>query len=521
VRLAKQRLEQLISEAGPESLSAGLRGLEKECLRVTPEGKIAQTLHPRMLGSALTHPSITTDYSEALLEFITPPMQSSTAAWARLDELHRFAHRALDKELLWPMSMPCTVEGDPSVPIAWYGTSNFGTLKHVYRRGLGHRYGRVMQAIAGVHFNYSLPESFWLAQAMPGQDAQPLQALKSDGYFRLIRNFQRHGWLITYLFGASPAVDKSFFGKAREDFAALDERTLYLPYATSLRMSDIGYKNRAQTKFDVAYDGLKSYLASLSHALEAPDPEYAAIGVVADGEYRQLSTNLLQLEAEYYSFVRPKSVPHGKETLSLSLRRRGVEYVEVRTLDLNPFEPAGVALEQMRFVEPFLILCMLLDSPPVSLDEQRQIDHNQTLVAREGRRPGLELVDAGKPRRLSEWGSALCQALLPICQVLDQTDAAAPYRQAVEVQLAVLGEPGATPSAQVLRQMRERKESFIEFALRLAHQHRAHYLAQALASEKRRELDQLAQASLAEQVQIEASDQIPFEQYRQHYLAQR
>lgn len=518
---ARQRLERLVAEAGAEVFTYGLRGLEKESLRVSGDGGIAQTPHPRALGSALTHPSITTDYSEALLEFITPPEPTALASMTALDEIHRYAYAKLDDELLWATSMPCIVGGDKTIPIAWYGSSNVGTMKHVYRRGLDYRYGRSMQAISGVHFNYSLPEAFWPVWQRVQDSPLPVDALRSEGYFRLIRNFQRFGWLIPLLFGASPALCKSFFRSPRTDFDDFDACTYYAPYATSLRMSDIGYKNRAQAGLKVSYDSLEAYVESLSRAIGTPDPDYDAMGVVVDGEYRQLNANILQIENEYYSFVRPKNVTRSGEKPSLGLKRRGVQYVEIRALDVNAFDPCGVALPQLYFLEALLIFCLLEDSPPIGAAEQAEIDHNQVAVAREGRRPGLKLRHNGGEICLIEWGRALCEALLPICELLDRGLPEQPYRGAIEQQLAVLGDLSLAPSARMLTEMRAAGETFVQFAMRLSRTHAEHFRAHPLSGETLARFERLAEESLAEQARLEASDTVSFPEYLANYFAQR
>ncbi|MCH9670350.1 MAG: glutamate--cysteine ligase, partial [Gammaproteobacteria bacterium] len=213
---------------------------------------------PLALGSTLTHPLITTDYSEALLEFITPPMASASESLARLEQIHRFTAARLGSERLWASSMPCVVNGDESVPIAVYGSSNSGTLRHVYRRGLALRYGRIMQVISGVHYNFSLPVAMWpvLHEGQSATTDSSLQAFISAQYMGLIRNVLRYGWLLLYLFGASPAVCRSFLGERADRFSHFDKSTVFEPYATSLRMSDIGYSNRNPAGLDVSYDTL-------------------------------------------------------------------------------------------------------------------------------------------------------------------------------------------------------------------------------------------------------------------------
>src|SRR5215469_12616115 len=225
------RLAKLVSRVDAGGLlRGGGKGLEKESLRVTQAGKLAQTPHPAALGSALTHPHITTDYSEALLEFVTAPFADVNQTLLSLMDIHAFAYQHMDGEMLWATSMPCVLEGDEGIPIARYGRSNVGMMKHVYRRGLGWRYGRAMQTISGVHFNYSFPTPLWPALQRAERDARPARRFQDEWYFRALRNFQRLGWLVPYLFGASPAMCKSFLRGRDLKFAEFDAHTLYEPY---------------------------------------------------------------------------------------------------------------------------------------------------------------------------------------------------------------------------------------------------------------------------------------------------
>ena len=147
------------------------RGIEKEGLRVTKYGNLALTPHPRSLGSALTNSSLTTDFSESLLEFITPVCDTAKDALQYLQNIHSFTASRLADEHVWCSSMPCMLPDDASIPLALYGSSNIGTMKTAYRRGLGHRYGRAMQTVAGIHYNFSLPDSFWQIE----QQSAPIQ----------------------------------------------------------------------------------------------------------------------------------------------------------------------------------------------------------------------------------------------------------------------------------------------------------------------------------------------------------
>ncbi len=521
-KLAKKRLARLINARNQELLCGGKKGLEKESLRVDAHGVIAQTSHPTSLGATVTHPYITTDYSEALLELITPPYSDLRDTLQFLHELHQFVTGRLGDEILWASSMPCAVEDDKSIPIAEYGASNVGFMKHVYRRGLEYRYGRRMQAISGVHFNYSVPEEFWSVFKDEENDAGTLQDFVADRYFGLIRNFQRYAWLVPYLFGASPAVCKSFLCGRTTHFANFDESTYYLPYATSLRMSDIGYKNKNQAVLDVSYSSLDEYVASLTHAIETPYPEYEAVGVKRDGKYVQLSTNILQIENEFYSFVRPKQITLSGEKPSVALRKGGVQYVEIRALDVIAHDPIGVHEEQLRFLEAFLLFCLLQESPEIDEREQRGIDYNERTVALRGREPGLSLQGKDGWRTLANWAGELFDEIAPFCEILDShsEDDGTRYDQALTVQRAKLADPALLPSTQILAAMREQQLTFAEYAMALSKQHARYFSSEQLDDQRVAYHNNVAAESLEEKKRLEMSDTMTFEKYLQRYFAQ-
>ncbi len=153
-------------------------------------------------------------------------------------------------------------------------------------------------------------------------------------------------------------------------FQTLGKGSLYLPYATSLRMSDLGYTNSAQSSLNISYNNLPDYIQGLRQAISTPSAEYASIGIKVDGEYQQLNSNILQIENEFYSTIRPKRTTQSGERPTCALKRRGVEYIEVRALDVNPFSAVGINAEQMRFLDLFLIYCLLEQSPDLSAEEQ-------------------------------------------------------------------------------------------------------------------------------------------------------
>ncbi|MBR9885596.1 MAG: glutamate--cysteine ligase [Oceanospirillales bacterium] len=516
----EKHLDLLVANGQAKLLTQLNHGIEKEGLRVDALGHLAQTDHPRALGSALTHPQITTDYSEALLEFITPVCESPAQALEQLANLHRYCFENLGEEELWAASMPCDIPSEAQIRIAEYGNSNVGRLKHIYRVGLEHRYGKMMQTIAGIHYNFSLPEAFWpVYQSLiksPGDE----RAFQSAGYFKLIRNFRRYSWLLLYLFGASPALTASFMQGRQHQLHSLGSDTLYLPYATSLRMSDLGYSNRAQSSLNICFNHLDTYAASLSQAIKTPHPAYEQIGVLHEDGYRQLNTNVLQIENEYYSDVRPKRVTRSGEKPVQALMSRGVEYVEVRNTDINPLLPLGIDLEQAHFMDCFLITCLLCSEELVSTRECERIAANHARIVTRGREPGLTLFCEQGERSVAERGRMILDQVRRTAEVLDSASAGSRYCQAVDAQYAKLEEPDLTPSAQVLAAITDSGEGYAAWVLSQSRAHRATLSGEPLPADLEQGFREASARSLQEQAEIEAGDHIDFDQYLAQYMAQ-
>ncbi len=490
----------------PERLRAMRRGIEKESLRALPSGGLALTPHPAALGAALTHPHITTDYSESQLELITGVHASADACLAELTEIHQATYRAIGDECLWVGSMPCGLHTDETIPLGMYGSSNVGRAKSVYRMGLGHRYGRRMQTISGIHYNWSMP------------------GLGNDEHFGLIRNFRRHAFVLLYLFGASPAVCGDFVAGRPHELQPLPggkTGTLHMPHGTSLRMGRLGYQSDAQASLAVSFNSLESYADSLHEALTRPYPAYEAVGIRnPGGDYNQLSTTLLQIENEFYGLIRPKRVIHPGERPLHALRERGVEYIEVRCMDLDPFEPVGINAGTTRFIDIFLLHCLLADSPPDTPAEIAALGRNQHRTAARGREPGLLLEREGRETLLTDWAAELLEDCGAIAQALDAACGGERYQQALAEARGLLLRPDALPSARVLAAMLGGFEgSYPRFIRDRSAATRAEILALPWSPTQAARFDALAAAAVAEQQRIEASDSMLFEQYRLAYLS--
>src|SRR5690606_35896051 len=301
----------------------------------------------------------------------------------------------------------------------------------------------------------------------------------------------------------------------------LGEKGLYLPYATSLRMSDLGYNNDAQAGLNICYNSLESYIASMRQAISLPYPRYAELGTHdADGEWQQLNTNLLQIENEFYSSIRPKRVARSGEKPVMALEERGIEYVEVRCLDIDPFAPMGIEPSTAYFLDSFLLFCARAESPALSQDECRASNDNFTLAVLRGREPGLQLTRKGQDCGLLEWGEHLLDNIASCAALLDEAHRTTAYSDALQLQRDKLHDPALTPSARVLEEIRQHGDSFFAFALAQSQAHNQHFRARPLDESDQRAFAELARQSLVDQEALERGDSIDFDTYVERYLAQ-
>lgn len=502
------------------SLSEIGRGLEREALRVHPEGRLSDSPHSEKLGSALTHPNITTDYAETLLEFITPVSHSPETAIAQLEDIQKFTLSQLDGELLWPMSMPCFVEDEDRIQLAQYGTSNVGKMKTVYRQGLKNRYGSMMQVISGIHFNFSFSKSFWTSLQAIEKNNASYEDYVSEKYFALLRNYKRNCWLIPYLYGSSPAICGSFLQDKPTNlpFKKTSKGVHYLTYATSLRMSDLGYTNSEQSSLQICYNNLAGYLEGVHNAINLPSEKFAEIGVKVAGKYQQLNANVLQIENELYAPVRPKCVALSGEKPSEALKNRGVEYIEVRALDVNPFSATGISVEQIRFLDIFLTFCLLEPSTELNCNEQVVAEQNMDEVVVRGRDPELRLNDQGIEKSIKQWGGELFSKMEGIAALLDKANNSDKYSKALVTELAKVNDVDLTPSAQIITKVVDEGLALSQVALDNAkhfdtilreHNYQEYseaYFAESVAS------------SLVAQAEIEAQDTVDFDHFLDDYF---
>jgi len=504
------------------------RGIEREALRILPEGKLSEQGHYHQLGSALTHGQITTDYSETLLEFITPVSHSPEQAIGQLQDIQKYTFDNIEGELLWPMSMPCFVHDAEKIPLAQYGSSNIGKMKTVYRQGLKNRYGSMMQVISGIHFNFSFSQDFWKVQQdlhqSSGEKSLPLDDFISERYFSILRNYKRFCWLIPYLYGSSPAICGSFLqGKEHKlPFKKSAHGALYLEHATSLRMSDLGYTSSEQSALKICYNNLADYVDGVQQAIKLKSKDFADIGVKVNGEYQQLNDNVLQIENELYAPIRPKRVAKSGEKPSVALGERGVEYIEVRALDVNPFSDTGISLEQVHFLDIFLTFCAFIDNKEFDCTRQSLHEGNMDAVVLRGRDPELLLSDAnccGKVtlKSIPQWGNELFEQMAGVAQLLDKAYETTRYSESIVREQAKINDTSSTPSAQLLAIIKQ--QCLSEYALGKASEYQQQAKARDYQFYDQAFFDESVPASHQSQADIEASDTLNFDDFLSDYFA--
>ena len=492
-----------------------LHGLEKEALRVDRYGYLSQDPHPEVFGSALTNSIITTDFSEAQLEFITRPHHSIEQCMQEMEEIHCYVYQHLDNEILWPSSMPCMLKSEQRVPIAGYGNSNLGQYKKLYRRGLGVRYGRYMQTISGLHFNFSISPALWDTFA-DVQSATNSVDFRNRSYLCLIRNFRKFSWLLLYLFGASPAVCGSFLAGQEHDLRSEDSDTFYLPSATSLRSGRLGYQSKVQSQYPISFNSLSDYIESMVNLLSLPYPQYEELGVRdRRGEFQQLSPAILQIEAESYGVIRPKpKVQTGLRPI-VALHKFGIEYLEVRCLDLNPFCPTGIDKQTLYFLDVFLLWSCMLKSRFDSPKSWHEVYANQAVTVNTGRAAETTISLDGVNHNLRELGSKLVESMVPLATIIDEVCETTKHSESVRLQLEKLADPELTPSAEILREIRLNQPTYYHLVSDCAKNYQQTFLTTHLPLQREQAIDSEAARSIEQERAITRADHMTFEEYLQ------
>ena len=459
----------LLADKGDINLENSIsRGIEKESLRVSKDNTISSADHPISLGSALTNKYITTDFSEALLELITPPHSSIEDVLKNLNEICKFV-TVETPEIIWPSSIPCKIDNEDSIRLANYGTSNSGLLKTLYRSGLSYRYGSMMQTVSGIHYNFSFSDAFF--ESIRGKE--DLQNFKNKSYLSLIRNFRRNAWMILYLFGSSPVVPKTFITNRENFLNELNKEDLFLEYATCLRMSELGYMSEAQDKLYIAYNDIEEYLRDLKNALTKEHKRYGEVGLTNNGKRIQINTSIIQIENEYYSSIRPKRVTPSSERPINVLRDKGIDYLEIRALDNNSFLPSGIDEDTGYFLEAYLIGCFFDEDKKATQSEIKELLLNWENVVKDGRNPKLKLLKNNEKISIKDCGMKVIDSLRSVFKQMPQEMSHFTEKvfKSLDVQEKKLNDPSLTPSGKIIKELQTNDKTWEELNLELAKNH--------------------------------------------------
>ena len=488
------------------------RGIEKENLR-SSNRSISLRAHPKAYGSSLTNSRITTDFSEALIELVTGPNKDLNNCLKELEDIVYFCLKNTDEDF-WPASIPMSIEDEATIPIADYGNSNSGRLKKLYRVGLSHRYGSMMQTVSGIHYNFSFDDR--LFEQWAKKEGEKLREFKDKKYLSLVRNFRRNAWLITYLFGCSPIVPKAFAQGREHSLKELNTNDLFLENATCLRMGELGYISKSQDNLNIAYNNLEEYLADLKKALTTDHPRYKTLGTKVGDEYIQLNTAIIQIENEYYSSIRPKRLVGSGERPINALREKGIEYVEIRALDNNIYDPFGISDETAIFLESFLFYCLISEDQPCDADEISKIHNNWGNVVLSGRDEDLELQLKEGSVLLRDKAAEILDAMTNFESRIGDQEYRNVFKRSLKSQRQKISDSNMTPSGKLLQEITASGLTWDEYTNQIAKSHKEEIL------KSKREvhyLEEQAKESLEEFTIKEAQKEKDFDSFLAEYLS--
>ena len=349
-------------------------GLEREGLRVTKEGLLSLKPHPEVFGDKKTNPYITTDFSESQLELVTPVFRTTGEAVDFLDSLYNIAALELNDEYIWPQSMPANTPDHQNIPIASFPNEK---KDEKYREYLKSKYGAKKQLISGIHINFSLGEQLISTLYEQSGRKQPFRSFKQNLYLKLTRNYLRYHWLLVYILGAANITHKSYDNECLADLEEMPRETYAHTDAISYRNSACGYQNKESIQLD--YSTLEGYIDSI---------------------YANIHKGKIMDIRELYVPVRlkgPNPVYSPEDLL-----RNGIEYVEIRTIDINPFVKSGMAAGDLQFIHLFLLYCLQKEESSYG-NWQIESRQNSEKVASHGLNRELALLRDGEAIPMERW----------------------------------------------------------------------------------------------------------------------
>ena len=412
-------------------------GLEKENVRVTESGNLALTPHPKAFGDREKNAYIKTDFSESQLEMVTPVCNTLEEVYSFICNLNKVVSLEIMKngEFLWPQSNPPILPREEEIPIAKLSNRE----DELYRENLSYKYGKKKQVISGIHYNFSFKEEFIKLLYKELKVEKDFREFKDDIYLRMARNFQKYHWLLIYLTGASPVFHESYIEEIKEEGEKLGEDSYYIKDDTSLRNSSYGYKNKKD--YYVSYNSIEEYASDIKN-------------LVKDKEIQSIK--------EYYNPIRLKSL--GSEDMLESLLHKGIDYLEVRLLDLDPLSIQGVSKETLYLVHLFMIYTLLKENKEITYKDQEEFFKNHDMVALKGRNEDAVIHENGVPVLLKDKGREILSEMDEIVEILFSNNEE--FKNVIKRALEKINNPHDTISEKLIKDIKE--EGYINFHMRLA-----------------------------------------------------
>ncbi|WP_415285562.1 bifunctional glutamate--cysteine ligase GshA/glutathione synthetase GshB [Clostridium perfringens] len=412
-------------------------GLEKENVRVTESGNLALTPHPKAFGDREKNAYIKTDFSESQLEMVTPVCNTLEEVYSFICNLNKVVSLEIIKngEFLWPQSNPPILPREEEIPIAKLSNRE----DELYRENLSYKYGKKKQVISGIHYNFSFKEEFIKLLYKELKVEKDFREFKDDIYLRMARNFQKYHWLLIYLTGASPVFHESYIDEIKKEGEKLGEDSYYIKDDTSLRNSSYGYKNKKD--YYVSYNSIEEYASD-------------AKNLVKDKEIQSIK--------EYYNHIRLKSL--GSEDMLESLLNKGIDYLEVRLLDLDPLSIQGVSKETLYLVHLFMIYTLLKENKEITYKDQEEFFKNHDMVALKGRNEEAVIYENGVPVLLKDKGREILSEMGEIVEILFSNNEE--FKNVIKRALEKINNPHDTISEKLIKDIKE--EGYINFHMRLA-----------------------------------------------------
>ena len=412
-------------------------GLEKENVRVTESGNLALTPHPKAFGDREKNAYIKTDFSESQLEMVTPVCNTLEEVYSFICNLNKVVSLEIMKngEFLWPQSNPPILPREEEIPIAKLSNRE----DELYRENLSYKYGKKKQVISGIHYNFSFKEEFIKLLYKELKVEKDFREFKDDIYLRMARNFQKYHWLLIYLTGASPVFHESYIDEIKKDGEILGEDSYYIKDDTSLRNSSYGYKNKKD--YYVSYNSIGEYASDIKN-------------LVKDKEIQSIK--------EYYNPIRLKSL--GSEDMLESLLHKGIDYLEVRLLDLDPLSIQGVSKETLYLVHLFMIYTLLKENKEITYKDQEEFFKNHDMVALKGRNEDAVIHENGVPVLLKDKGREILSEMDEIVEILFSNNEE--FKNVIKRALEKINNPHDIISEKLIKDIKE--EGYINFHMRLA-----------------------------------------------------